>query len=195
MARDVGAVKVIMASCAPPIRFPNVYGIDMPSRLELVAHNRTEQQISDYIGADLTIFQTIEDLVAACQQFNPSIEQFDCSVFTGEYITGGVDEAYLQGIETLRSDNAKIKANAQARHAREPVVNVSAGSGGHGAPGGNHNEGGSASTVSSSMPMNEIHADLDDQSPDTSQVVGLSNAGEGGASNLHDVVVGLSNEH
>ncbi|BGP45975.1 hypothetical protein JCM10450v2_001814 [Rhodotorula kratochvilovae] len=84
MARDAGARKVIMASCAPPIRHPAVYGIDMPSRRELVAHGRTEEEISKYIGADLTIFQTLPDLVKACAQFNPDIQQFDCSVFTGD---------------------------------------------------------------------------------------------------------------
>ncbi|GAA5885311.1 hypothetical protein JCM6882_009564 [Rhodosporidiobolus microsporus] len=110
MARDAGAAKVIMASCAPPIRYPNVYGIDMPSRKELVAFGRTEEQISEYIGADLTIFQTLDDLVQSCTQFNPAITQFDCSVFNGEYCTGGVDDAYLQHIEDLRNDNAKAKA-------------------------------------------------------------------------------------
>lgn len=109
MARDAGAKKVIMASCAPPIRYPNVYGIDMPSRIELVAHQRTETEISTAIGADLVIFQTLEDLVHSCSQFNPTITKFDCSVFTGTYVTGGVDEDYLAAIESLRSDNAKIK--------------------------------------------------------------------------------------
>ncbi|GAA5948398.1 hypothetical protein JCM21900_002699 [Sporobolomyces salmonicolor] len=120
MARDAGAKKVIMASCAPPIRFPNVYGIDMPSRKELVAHNRTEEEISEYIGADLVIFQTLPDLVHACAQFNPAITQFDCSVFTGEYITGGVDAAYLAGLEQQRNDNAKLKAEGMT--SLEPVL-------------------------------------------------------------------------
>ncbi|CAL1705223.1 unnamed protein product [Somion occarium] len=109
MAKDVGAKKVIVASCAPPIRFSNVYGIDMPSRAELVAHNRDTEAVAKEIGADLVIFQKLDDLVSSVRQFNPSIPQFDCSVFTGEYVTGGVDEAYLQGLERLRADNVKEK--------------------------------------------------------------------------------------
>ncbi|EPQ57992.1 amidophosphoribosyltransferase [Gloeophyllum trabeum ATCC 11539] len=109
MAKDVGAKKVIVASCAPPIRYSNVYGIDMPSRVELVAHERNEDEIAAQIGADLVIFQTLPDLISSVRQFNPVIEQFDCSVFTGEYVTGGVDEVYLQHLESLRADNAKAK--------------------------------------------------------------------------------------
>lgn len=110
MAKDVGAKKVIVASCAPPIRYSNVYGIDMPSRAELVAHNRTTESIAHAIGADLVIFQTLPDLIASVRQFNPAITTFDCSVFTGEYVTGGVDEAYLANLESLRADNIKDKA-------------------------------------------------------------------------------------
>ncbi|KAI9430013.1 phosphoribosyltransferase-like protein [Lactarius psammicola] len=110
MAKDVGSKKVIMASCAPPIRYPNVYGIDMPSRAELVAHGRTTEQVADAIGADLVIFQTLPDLVASVRQLNPSIERFECSVFDGEYVTGGVDAAYLDHLEGVRSDNMKTKA-------------------------------------------------------------------------------------
>ncbi len=109
MAKDVGAKKVIMASCAPPIRYPNVYGIDMPSRIELVAHARTTEDVAEAIGADLVIFQTLEDLVASVRGLNPSIEKFECSVFSGEYVTGGVDQAYLDHLESIRSDNMKSK--------------------------------------------------------------------------------------
>ncbi|KAI0261381.1 phosphoribosyltransferase-like protein [Gloeopeniophorella convolvens] len=109
MAKDVGAKKVIMASCAPPIRYSNVYGIDMPSRTELVAHGRTTDEVAEAIGADLVIFQTLPDLVRSVRQLNPAIEQFDCSVFTGEYVTGGVDAAYLDHLESLRADNVKAK--------------------------------------------------------------------------------------
>ena len=112
MARDAGAKRVIMASCAPPIRYPNVYGIDMPSRQELVAHGRTEDEIAQAIGADMVIFQTLPDLVESCRKFNTSIETFDCSVFTGEYVTGGVDEEYLQHIQSLREDSAMSKKAA-----------------------------------------------------------------------------------
>jgi amidophosphoribosyltransferase len=110
MAKDVGAKKVIMASCAPPIRYPNVYGIDMPSRSELIAHGRTMEEVAEAIGADLVIFQTLEDLVASVRGLNPSIEEFECSVFSGEYATGGVDQAYLDHLESIRSDNMKSKA-------------------------------------------------------------------------------------
>ncbi|TCD66179.1 amidophosphoribosyltransferase [Steccherinum ochraceum] len=109
MAKDVGAKSVIVASCAPPIRYSNVYGIDMPSRMELVAHERTTEEIASAIGADLVIFQTLPDLVESVRHLNPRIGRFDCSVFTGEYVTGGVDEAYLQGLEVLRADNVKGK--------------------------------------------------------------------------------------
>ena len=114
MAKDVGAKKVIMASCAPPIRYPNVYGIDMPSRVELVAHGRTTDEVAEAIGADLVIFQTLEDLVASVRGLNPSIEKFECSVFSGEYVTGSVDEAYLDHLENLRSENMKNKASTGA---------------------------------------------------------------------------------
>ncbi|KAK0565981.1 amidophosphoribosyltransferase [Tilletia horrida] len=118
MARDAGARKVIMASCAPPIRHSNVYGIDMPSRHELVAHGRSEQEVANYIQADLVIYQTLPDLIESVRQFNPAIERFDCSVFDGNYVTGGVDTHYLEQLEGVRSENAKMKANAQ----RVPVV-------------------------------------------------------------------------
>lgn len=88
----------------------------MPSRHELVAHNRSEAEVSTHIGADLVVYQTLPDLVAACSQFNPAIVTFDCSVFTGEYITGGVDKEYLQHVEKLRNDNAKAKRRSQAVH-------------------------------------------------------------------------------
>lgn len=109
MAKDVGAKSVFVASCAPPIRHSNVYGIDMPSRFELVAHNRTEREVATEIGADLVIFQKLDDLVESVRQWNRAITQFDCSVFTGEYVTGGVDAAYLDHLELLRADNVKAK--------------------------------------------------------------------------------------
>jgi amidophosphoribosyltransferase len=84
--------------------FSNVYGIDMPSRHELVAYNRDNNSIATAIGADLVIFQTLPDLISSVRRFNPSITTFDCSVFTGEYVTGGVDEDYLAHLEQLRGD-------------------------------------------------------------------------------------------
>ena len=81
----------------------------MPSRKELVAYNRSMDEIAHAIGADLVIYQTLPDLVASVRQFNPSITKFDTSVFTGEYVTGGVTEEYLAGLENLRADNMKNK--------------------------------------------------------------------------------------
>ncbi|KAJ7219544.1 phosphoribosyltransferase-like protein [Mycena pura] len=107
MAKDVGAKKVIVASCAPPIRYSNVYGIDMPSRRELVAYERDTPSIAAAIGADLVIFQTLPDLIESVRQFNREITTFDCSVFTGDYVTGDVGESYLSHLESLRADNTR----------------------------------------------------------------------------------------
>ncbi|KAJ3338234.1 amidophosphoribosyltransferase [Gonapodya sp. JEL0774] len=109
MARDSGAKKVYVASCAPPIRWPNVYGIDMPSRHELVAWNRTEEDIAGEIGADKVIFQRLDDLVAACSKINPVMKTFDVSVFNGCYVTGDISDRYLNQLEVCRSDNVKNK--------------------------------------------------------------------------------------
>jgi amidophosphoribosyltransferase len=133
MAKDVGARKVIVASCAPPIRHSNVYGIDMPSRAELVAHGRDSADIARAIGADLVVFQTLPDLVASVRQFNPALRAFDCSVFTGEYVTGGVDEAYLAHLERLRADNIKGKAQAGPLGALEGKGGGAVVNGDHGA--------------------------------------------------------------
>lgn len=103
------------------IRYSNVYGIDMPSPTELVAHNRTEEEIAKEIGVDLVIYQTLDDLVQSCRTWNPAIETFDCSVFTGEYVTGGVDERYLEHLQKLRSDNAKAKKKSATIHEAEPI--------------------------------------------------------------------------
>ncbi|MBL8505887.1 MAG: amidophosphoribosyltransferase [Methylobacillus glycogenes] len=106
MARDAGASKVFFASAAPPVRFPNVYGIDMPSRDELLATGRTDQQICEEIGADALIYQDLDALIAAVQLSNPDIKVFDCSCFDGNYITGDIDEAYLARTENARGDSA-----------------------------------------------------------------------------------------
>ncbi len=107
MARDAGAKKVYFASAAPAVRYPNVYGIDMPAAQELIAHDRTEDEVGELIGADWLVYQDIEDLVAACKELNPSVAGFDCSVFDGHYVTGGIDAAYLARLESQRSDAAK----------------------------------------------------------------------------------------
>lgn len=109
MAREAGAKKVYFASAAPAVKYPNVYGIDMPSANELVAHGRTDEEVAELIGADWLIYQDLDDLVASCQDGNPDIQQYDCSVFNGEYITGGIDKTYLDSLEAERSDASKAQ--------------------------------------------------------------------------------------
>jgi len=108
MAREAGARKVYLASAAPPVRFPNVYGIDMPAVSELVAHGRTEAEIEAFIGCDWLIYQELTDLILAVQEGNPELKHFDTSCFSGEYVTG-LSAAYLQQLELMRSDDAKEK--------------------------------------------------------------------------------------
>lgn len=107
MARDAGAAKVYFASAAPAVKFPNVYGIDMPSAKELIAHGRTTEEVADAIGADWLIYQDIEDLVAASAGGNKLIPRFDCAVFNGDYVTGDVSQEYLNTIDAARNDFAK----------------------------------------------------------------------------------------
>ncbi|MGB0592529.1 MAG: amidophosphoribosyltransferase [Myxococcota bacterium] len=107
MARDAGANKVYVASAAPPVRYPNVYGIDMPSSTELIAHGRTEDEIRQAIGADRLFYQDLKDLRDSGFEGNPEVKAFEESVFSGQYITGDVDSSYLQGLEDARSDGAK----------------------------------------------------------------------------------------
>jgi amidophosphoribosyltransferase len=107
MARDAGANKVYFASAAPPVRYPNVYGIDMPVSNELIAHGRSEAEICEEIGADWLVFQDLDDLVRAVEKGNPEIRQFDASVFTGKYVTGDIGDKYLSELEAARSDEVK----------------------------------------------------------------------------------------
>ena len=111
MARDAGAKKVYFASAAPPVRYPNVYGIDMPAVEELIAHNRTEEEVGAAIGADKMIYQDLDDLIEAVQKGNSKIKHFDTSCFNQEYITGDIDKAYLERIDMLRNDGAQAKRN------------------------------------------------------------------------------------
>ena len=113
MARDSGANKVYMVSAAPEIRFPNVYGIDMPSANELIAHGRDTDEICKQIGADALIFQTIEDLVEAVGLGNQDIAKFEASVFNGEYVTGDIDQQYLDYLESMRNDDSKTVREMQ----------------------------------------------------------------------------------
>lgn len=107
MAREAGAKKVYFASAAPEIRFPNVYGIDMPSANELIGHGREAAEINDLIKADGLIYQELDDLIAAVQQENPSIKRFETSVFNGEYITGDINQSYLDRLDAARNDVAR----------------------------------------------------------------------------------------
>ncbi len=107
MAREAGANKVYFASAAPPVRYPNVYGIDMPSVRELIANGRTAEQIAEEIGADRVIYQDLQDLVDAAHEGNTKITEFDTSCFDGKYITGDVSQDYLDRIEQIRCDAAK----------------------------------------------------------------------------------------
>ncbi len=109
MAREAGAKKVYFASAAPAVRYPNVYGIDMPAASELIAHNRTTEEIGELIGADWLIYQDLDDLIECSKEGNPDIQSFDCSVFDGKYVTGNIDQAYLEHLESNRNDDEQNK--------------------------------------------------------------------------------------
>ncbi|TQF00732.1 MAG: amidophosphoribosyltransferase [Spiribacter salinus] len=104
MARDAGANKVYFASAAPPVRYPNVYGIDMPAARELLAHDREVNDIRRLIGADDMIYQDLGDLMEAVREGNEAIETFDCSCFDGQYVTGDISAEYLLALEQARAD-------------------------------------------------------------------------------------------
>lgn len=106
MARDAGANKVYFASAAPPVRFPNVYGIDMPAATELVAHGRDVAEVQALIGADWLLYQDLDDLIAAVAEGNEHLGHFDTSCFSGEYVTG-IEPGYLAQLELARSDDAR----------------------------------------------------------------------------------------
>ncbi|MCK3657187.1 amidophosphoribosyltransferase [Pasteurellaceae bacterium Pebbles2] len=114
MARAAGANKIYFASAAPEIRYPNVYGIDMPTKHELIAYGRNVDEIAKLIGVDRLIFQDLEALQISVQQENPSIREFDASVFTGKYVTGDITPEYLDDIAERRNDKAKKKREKDA---------------------------------------------------------------------------------
>ncbi len=114
LAREAGAAKVYFASAAPPVRYPNVYGIDMAASSELVAAGRTEQQVAEYIGADWLIYQDLDDLEAAVRHDKAKVEHFDSSCFSGRYVTGDVTPEYLAALELRRSDDAKARRRSDA---------------------------------------------------------------------------------
>jgi len=118
LAREAGARKVYFASAAPPVRFPNVYGIDMPVASELVAAGRSEDEVARIIGADWLIFQDLSDLIGACRHDKTRIEEFDTSCFSGRYVTGDVSAEYLRRLEEHRSDAARESRRRDSQETR-----------------------------------------------------------------------------
>ena len=118
-ARDAGARRVYFASAAPPVRYQNVYGIDMPVTGELVAFNRNEEDVARAIGADRLLYQSLDGLVDAVRRGNPRLKEFDSSCFTGEYVTGGVSPSYLEQIAEHRADTARSARAAAVREGLE----------------------------------------------------------------------------
>jgi len=114
MVRNAGARKVYLASSAPPVRYPNVYGVDMPTRKEFVAHGLTEQQICEVLGADGLIYQTVEDLIECGHSLNPEIDHFDASCFDGRYVTGDIDDEYLARLEAQGRGAGRNRAGQKA---------------------------------------------------------------------------------
>ena len=114
MARDAGARKGYFASASPPVRYPNIYGIDMPAPSELIASGRNEKEIEEVLGADRLIYQDLDDLIEACGEGNPDITRFDTSCFSSEYVTG-VEDGYLEDLQNRRSDQAKLENSQTAR--------------------------------------------------------------------------------
>lgn len=111
MAREVGAAKVYFASAAPPVRHPNVYGIDMPAVKEFIANDKSVEEIGKVIGADRLFYQTLEDLVDVTWNEEAGIDRFDSSCFNGEYVTGDIDAAYLDRLDKARNDAAKHQSD------------------------------------------------------------------------------------
>ena len=110
MARDAGARKVYFASAAPPVRYPYVYGIDMPAASELIASNKSVDEVAEFIGADRLFYQDLDDLVEAVQAGNPDIGCFDTSCFSGEYVTGDITPDYLAQLEKNRHSRTPVGA-------------------------------------------------------------------------------------
>ena len=112
MARDSGAKSVFFASAAPPVRFPNVYGIDMPSAEELIGFQRDEKQIAQVVGADWLVYQDLDDLInSIMHKGNTAIKRFEASCFNGDYVTGDIDQQYLESLQNTRNDKAKTHRN------------------------------------------------------------------------------------
>lgn len=124
MAKDAGAVEVYFASAAPEIRYPNVYGIDMPTKRELIAYNRTNDEICKLIGADALIYQDLKDLEDSVREENPELKDFEDSVFTGHYITKGVNDEYFAYLDQQRSDDAKADRDWKNSNESLEIYNI-----------------------------------------------------------------------
>ena len=124
LAREAGARKVYFASAAPPVRCPNVYGIDMPAASELIANGREIEEIQELIGADRLIYQDLNGLIRSVRHDNSSITEFDASCFSGEYVTGDVTPEYLAHLEKRRNDAAKQKREKKRRSRKAKVVSL-----------------------------------------------------------------------
>lgn len=124
MAREAGARRVYFASAAPPVKYQNVYGIDMPAAKELIAHGRTEEEVCIEIGADRMFYQDMEDLIDSVRDFNSKLTQFDCSCFTGNYITGDVADEYLSELEKRRNDSAKCSVSPELADSLEAQQSI-----------------------------------------------------------------------
>ena len=116
MARDAGAKKVFFASAAPAVRYPNVYGIDMPAVEELVAHNRTTEEIAEAIGADWLVYQELDDLITSVLGESTEISHFDTSCFDANYVTGDINQDYLTHLAELRNDTAKSSRESHSEN-------------------------------------------------------------------------------
>jgi amidophosphoribosyltransferase len=115
MARDAGARKVYMASAAPPVRFPNVYGIDMPTATELVAHGRTVEEVRQIIGCDALIYQDVEGMKTAIGKLNPKLDGFDASCFDGVYVTGDINPEDIARINQARIGQEDVLEQGSSR--------------------------------------------------------------------------------
>ena len=126
MARNAGAKKVFFASAAPPVRYPNVYGIDMPSASELIANNKNDEELAETIGADWLLYQTLEDLIKSVTFEESSIQSFDTSCFSGEYVTNNITKKYLKLIELTRNDEEKTKIEETRKQLEinEPSITI-----------------------------------------------------------------------
>lgn len=122
IARENGARSVLFASAAPAIRHPSIYGIDMPTRDELIAYNRTDEEIAEKIGADWVIYQDLEDLEACVRQENPAIRAFDSSCFTGTYVTEDVDEKYFARLHAERCDAQMQLKNSEYASSSSTII-------------------------------------------------------------------------